>query len=363
VLAQKLGVTAHYLETGGKLPDTEARELKLGEAELLLRLDGNVAEAEAKLRDVLEDAIAHGDARDSVRARMSLGLVAGNRGDHETAIAYLEEAVSEQWVTPTTYPNVFATLGHSYSSTDRNDKAAALLREALDDVLECTPVNGPSVARFATYLSYVLSDLREFDGARAAINQAVEYSAIADDSYTRVRLYWSNARLASASGDYDVARHSINRAIALLETTEDTAHLGRAHLLAAEIATADGDLDLGRDHLDQAESFVGPQSALQDRAWLHVQRALVLARAGEAPTAIDEATEAIELLGEDGDYTLRGCGHWALAEAYAAAGAASAARSAFAQASELIAPGSKYSDNFVSAWMRLFPADAEAGVS
>jgi hypothetical protein len=35
---------------------------------------------------------------------------------------------------------------------------------------------------------------------------------------------------------------------------------------------------------------------------------------------------------------------------------------AFAQASELIAPGSKYAPNFVSAWLRLFPADAEAAV-
>src|SRR5271163_2776245 len=45
VLAEKLGVTADYLETGRNLPDSEVRAMKLGEAELILRLDGEVAVA------------------------------------------------------------------------------------------------------------------------------------------------------------------------------------------------------------------------------------------------------------------------------------------------------------------------------
>jgi tetratricopeptide (TPR) repeat protein len=175
-----------------------------------------------------------------------------------------------------------------------------------------------------------------------------------------MRVYWSNARLASLSGDYDVARLSIMRAIALLEETEDRAHLGRAHLLAAEIAIADDDLAAASMHLDAAETSVGPANNRQDRAWLRVQRAFVNARNGDAAAAIDEATEAIGVLGEDGDVTLRGCGHWALGEAYAAAGATSAARIAFKQASDLIAPGSKYSERFVDRWSRQFPADIGA---
>jgi transcriptional regulator with XRE-family HTH domain len=363
-LAPKLGVTAHYLETGQDLPDTEARELRLGEAELALRLDGDADLAEATLREVLGDATAQGDVRNAVRARIGLGLAAAYRGDHEEAVALLEECVSEPWVTPLLYPDVFATLGHSYISAGRGARAAAdLFARALADLAASSQAHGPSVVRFATYQSYALADLGDLKGARAAINQALRHAVDAHDAYTRIRLYWSNARLSSIAGDLDVARLSINRAIALLETTEDTAHLGRAHLLAAEIATADGDLGRAHDHLDAAESFVSSASDLQDRAWLRLQQAFVNARSDDAARAIDEATEAVELLGEDGDETLRGCGHWALGEAYAAAGATSAARSAFAQASDLIAPGSKYAGSFVSAWMRLFPADAEAGVS
>jgi transcriptional regulator with XRE-family HTH domain len=363
VLAEKLGVTADYLETGRNLPDTEARALKLGEAELILRLDGEVAVAEELLLEVLLDAVQHGDARDAVRARISLGLAAADRGDHEHAIEYLEGAVAEPWVTPLLYPDAFATPGHSYISAGRGAKPAAeLFSRAIDAIVASTPVNGSSVVRFATYLSYALSDLGDLEGARAAINEGLRYTAIADDEYTRVRLYWSNARLASLSGDHDLARLSIDRAIGLLSSTEDTAHLGRAHLLATEIATTDDDLELAREHLDTAQTFVGPTSQRQDYAWLRVQRALVNARTGNSAGAIDEASEAIQILGDDGDETLRGCGHWALGEAYASAGAASAARTAFKQASDLIAPGSKYSDSFVQAWARVFPADTPADV-
>jgi len=363
VLAAKLGVTADYLETGRNLPDTEARAMKLAEAELILRLDGDIAVAEELMLEVLLDAVQHGDARDAVRARISLGLAAADRGDHEHAIEYLEGAVAEPWVTPLLYPDAFATLGHSYISAGKGARPAAdLFSRAIDVLVAATPVNGSSVVRFATYLSYALSDLGDLEGARAAINEGLRYTAIADDEYTRVRLYWSNARLASLSGDHDLARLSIERAIALLSMTEDTGHLGRAHLLAAEIASTDDDLDLAREHLDAAQTFVGPTSQRQDYAWLRVQRALVNARTGDSAGAIDEASEAIQILGDDGDETLRGCGHWALGEAYAAAGAASAARTAFKQASDLIAPGSKYSDSFVQAWARVFPADTPADV-
>ena len=240
--------------------------------------------------------------------------------------------------------------------------AADLFSRAIDTLVAATPINGSSVVRFSTYLSYALSDLGDLEGARAAINEGLRYASLADDQYTRVRLYWSNARLASLSGDHDLARLSIERAIALLSTTEDTGHLGRAHLLAAEIATGDDELELAREHLDAAQTFVGPTSSRQDYAWLRVQRALVNARSGDSAGAIDEASEAIQILDGDGDETLRGCGHWALGEAYAAAGAVSAARTAFKQASDLIAPDSKYSDSFVRAWARVFPAETPADV-
>ena len=362
LLAPRLGVSVDYLETGAEQPDRVLRELRLGEAELSLRLDGDAARAEAILNQALREAVARGDVRGIARARSGLGLAAAHRGDHDRAVELLELVIADTGVTPFTHASVYATLGHSHVCAGRPAEGAAILKSALADLLSAPVQNGPAIVRFATYLSYALSDLGDLSGARAAISEAASYAALAHDPYTAMRVFWSNARLASLSGDYDLARLSIDRAIALLEETEDRGHLGRAHLLAAEIAIGDDDLAAAGVHLDAAETMVGSASNIQDRAWLRVQRALVNARSGDAASAIDEATEAIEILGADGDKTLRGCGHWALGEAYAAAGATSAARASFKQASDLIAPGAKYAESFVESWSRLFPADIEADV-
>jgi transcriptional regulator with XRE-family HTH domain len=359
MLAPRLGVSVDYLETGTETTEPALLDLTLGEAELLLRIDGDVDGAEAMLAAALEDAASRGDAHDVARARSGLGLAAAHRGDHRQAVELLEVVVAEPWIAPSTHPNVYATLGHSLVCSGRPAEGAEVLQAALDELLAATPVHAAGVVRFATYLSYARSDAGDLPGARAAIGEAVSYATRLDDPYAAMRVYWSNARLAALGGDHDMARLSIGRAIALLEETEDRAHLGRAHLLAAEIAFDDDDLRTADVHLDAAEASIGAGNSLQDRAWLRVQRALVQARSGNAPAAIDEATEAIELLGADGDETLRGCGHWALGEAYAAAGATSAARGAFKQASDLLAPGAKYAESFVASWSRLFPADIE----
>src|SRR3989442_8201641 len=55
MLARKLGVSVEYLETGREIGEAEARELKLADAELELRLGDDTAAAEQTLREVLEE--------------------------------------------------------------------------------------------------------------------------------------------------------------------------------------------------------------------------------------------------------------------------------------------------------------------
>jgi len=361
VLARALDVSVEYLETGRELPDAAARELRLGQAELALRLEHDAATAEEIFARVLAEATEAADARAAARAKLGLGLVAAHRGDHPAAIALLEPAVGEPWVTPQTYPDAYATLGHSYTSAGRGEDGVRLLRDALADVVARRPADGATIVRFASYLSYALADLGDLEGARTALAAALRHVDKPEDAYSRIRLYWSNARLASLAGDHDTARLSINRAIALLEASEDTASLARAHVLAAELAVYENDLDDARTHLEAAS--MGPEAAAQDRAWFALQAALVEARSGNAAAAIDHATDAVELLDDGEDPTLRGRAQWALGEALAAAGSHGAARLAFARASELIPAGSKYASAFVAAWSRTFRADAESGIS
>src|SRR5712691_4100321 len=55
MLAAKLGVSVEYLETGRDLRESEERELKLGDAELEIRLAKDTQAAEAKLEAVLQE--------------------------------------------------------------------------------------------------------------------------------------------------------------------------------------------------------------------------------------------------------------------------------------------------------------------
>src|ERR1700704_2933447 len=55
-LAQKLGVSVEYLETGRDIREVDDRELKLADAELQLRLDSDTVSAEQKLEEVLAEA-------------------------------------------------------------------------------------------------------------------------------------------------------------------------------------------------------------------------------------------------------------------------------------------------------------------
>src|SRR5213592_3051388 len=55
-LAQKLGVSVEYLETGRDIREVDDRELRLADAELELRLTEDFRAAEEKLQAILDEA-------------------------------------------------------------------------------------------------------------------------------------------------------------------------------------------------------------------------------------------------------------------------------------------------------------------
>lgn len=352
-LARNLGVSAIYLETGREVAGDEIRDMALTEAELALRLGDDQAGAEKRVRQLLKEAVEAGDIRAGTRARLVLGLMTAGRGEHDEAIARLERVVEEPWVTPLTHPDAFVTLGHSYTAAGEPKECIKLFRRILKDLARRQPINATAIVRFSTYLSFVLVDVGDLDGARVALSRALRHAAeIPDDPYTKVRLYWSSARLASNLGDYPTAQDQINQAIMLLRETEDQTHLARAHLLAAEISIWDDDLPRADDHLTAAAAILPTGATTEDKAYLAVQQAFVLARRGAGAIAVDAARAAVELLGDDEDATIRGRAQWALAEALAGVDEQEASQLAFTRAAELIPPESKHSARFLTAWQQ-----------
>ncbi len=334
-LARTFAVSVLYLETGSETPTEEDRELRLSDAELELRLAKEPGGAENTLRELLEEATEAGDAGAATRARSALGLAALRRGDHRAAIEHLEVAVTSPRVTPLSHPDVYGTLGRSYVSAGTPVKAVDLFERCLDELEETAPESSAVYVRFGTYLSYALSDIGEFAHAHEVVSKALERAGDVVDPYTRVRLYWSQARLSAAQGDTQDALANLRRAIALLEATEDTRHLGRAHLLCAEILTFGGEAKDAGSHLDLAERLLGSRPDAEDLYWLRAEQARRAAQLGDADQAVARAREALALIG-DTDPATQGTAYWALAEGLARKGDAEAADDAFQQAVELL---------------------------
>jgi tetratricopeptide (TPR) repeat protein len=341
MLARKLGISADYLETGSELGDAEQRELRLADAELKLRLGDDPGSAEETLSEVLDEAVAAGDLPAAARARTALGLAAAQAGDDGRAVALLEEATESGLLTARGRPDVYATLGRSYAALGTPSRAVELFERCLAEVSEQAPDDTAAQVRFATYLSYALSDMGDLDRAEAVIRDALERSEGTADPYTRVRLYWSLARLSEYEGRYGSALDYVRRAIALLEATEDSLHLARAHLLAAWIIGSQGNADQTGRHLDLAERLLGPNAEAIDLAQLRIEQAKRAALLADGDEAVRRAREARELL--RGNHGLeQGSASWALAEGLALQGDIDAAVEEFGRAVDELGEGRRW---------------------
>jgi tetratricopeptide (TPR) repeat protein len=339
-LARKLGVTAEYLETGNDIDDTEARELHIADAELALRLL-DAGEAERTLHTLLEDCIRAGDAANGARVRIALGFAAAERGDHARAVTRLEDALRDERPCAADRIDVYATLGRAYAAVGTPERAVRLFEDCLEDVADTVEEDSPAYIRYASLLSYALSDMGDLARAEAVVKDALDRAQAVDDPYMRVRLYWSLARLSEMEGKSAAALQYIRRAIALLEATDDTLHLARAHVLCALIMTSQGDGSGAQTHLDQAERLFGSSPSTDDVVQLHVERARASAALGLGAKAVTLARQAIDKLGDQRPAEL-GAAFWALGEGLTLEGEIDAATEAFRRSVDLLADNRRW---------------------
>ncbi len=313
-LAPKLGVSVEYLETGRDLSDRDQRELRLAEAELTLRLEQDSAKAEAEFSALVVEAQTAGDSETAARARAGLGELADRRGDFATAIAELEQVRAAGVLSPLVHADLYATLARAYSASGQPRRAVELLEDCLSQVQAQAPEDISAEVRFATYLSYALSDLGELERAKSVVGLALGRAQEEPDPYSRVRLYWSLARLALMEGKPRSALRQIQRAIGLLEATEDTRQLARAHLSCGEILIDDDDPEQAQGHFELAEKLLGEHADAADLAWLYSEQARAALLLGEDEPAEQLARRALSLLA-GGDPLKRARAYATLAEA------------------------------------------------
>jgi len=334
-LAQKLGVAVEYLETGRDIREVDDRELKLANAELELRLESETDVAEKKFEEVLADARNAGDRASAGRAAIGLGLAAAHRGNYLDAVERLESALEYERVPPHVRSDVYSTLGQSYSALGAPDRAARLLEQCLTEVTEAAPEDVTLQVQYATYLSYALSDAGEYERATEVVRDALQRAGESADGYTRIRLYWSLARVAAIEGRAADALNHIRRAIALLEVTDNTLQLARGYLLSAGIESAEGRVEETREHLRIAGQLLGPAPEPADLGVLRIGQSRLAALEDDGEQAVAFARDALAILGDFHGGEL-GSACWALAQGLALQGDIQGAVDSYRRAVDLL---------------------------
>jgi transcriptional regulator with XRE-family HTH domain len=311
-LSQKLGVSVEYLETGRDIREVDDRELRLTDAELELRLEGDTREAEQKLEKLLDESRAAGDRTSATRAAIGLGFAAAYRGNHLDAVERLETALAEEPPSAQMRPDVYSTLGQSYAALGAADRAARLFERCLDEVSETAPADLTIRVRYATLLSYALSDAGEYDRARSVVMDALNESGSLGDPHSRIRLLWAVSRVAAIEGRSAEALQHIRKAMALLEATDDTLQLARGYLLAAGIESSEKRADETRELLGAAERLLAPHAESRDIGMLRIGQSRLASLEGDGERAVDAARDALAIFG-DSHGGEQGAACWALA--------------------------------------------------
>jgi transcriptional regulator with XRE-family HTH domain len=336
-LAQKLNVSVEYLETGRDTRDVDERELRLADAELDLRLGGDIAVAEEKIAAVLDDAVAAGDPGSADRARIALGLAAARRGDHLEAVERLEAALgsSRDAPRPHTRPELYTTLGRSYTALGAADRAVALFGRCLSQATDAVPDDSTARIRYASLLSLALRDAGEPERAAAVLVDALARVDEQGGPSSRARNYQLVARSSAETGERTDALDYVRDANALLRAAEDDLTLARAYLLAARVELRDGNAAAVRRYLEHAQSLLGPTPAPGDEATLRICESRLAALDGDADRAVETARTALKLLGDfNGD--TRGAAALALAKGLELEGDDDGAEAAYRRAVDLL---------------------------
>lgn len=330
MLARKLGVPPEYLETGEQVPPAARRELRVGDAELELRLGRDLTKAEAVFRE--ETRVTAADSALGARARAGLGLLAARRNEPRVAIPLLEAATASGHLTVQTHPDVYEVLGEMFVAADQTADAVALFKTCLREARERAPEDAALRTRFSVCLAAAHSAAGALERARSTLADATEAVRDLPVPQGRTRVYWMRGIQAWQEADSETALAYIRRAIGLLEAGEDTLRLARAHMVAGRMLTLDARPDEAALHLRQAERMFTLGATPIDLGILRGEEAKVAAHRGDAETALALAAEADALLGDDARY--RSNVRHAYAAAHAAAGSTTEAERNYRQALE-----------------------------
>jgi ATP/maltotriose-dependent transcriptional regulator MalT len=133
---------------------------------------------------------------------------------------------------------ILAHLGVALREAGHHTEAAAVLRDAIDDL---PGLGSPHGLAFAlVHLAHTRLDLGEADGVPALLAEADEVARRAQNPRCQAWAAWGRARVAYARGDATVAVDECRRAVELLEEREFPWARARLWSFMADCAEAAG---------------------------------------------------------------------------------------------------------------------------
>jgi len=201
-------------------------------------------------------------------------------------------------VSPATRPDAYASLGRSYATVGKADRAVEIFEDCLERLRDESPDDVAMQIRFAGYMANALTDSGDFARANVVLQDAVARTDASMEPYTRIRLYWGLGRLAMNEGRPQQSLEYFRRAVSLLEATEDTLHLARAYLSCGWVMIEAGDAEAAGAQLDRADRLLGAQAEEIDVVMLRTYQARRAVALGQPGEAISLAREALERAGD-----------------------------------------------------------------
>jgi tetratricopeptide (TPR) repeat protein len=282
-LAERLDADAQELATGVTHDATDP----LLDAELAVRLGeaSEAAEAERLLAQTLEES----DLRSQVRARVVLGQIAFERGQHRRVIELLE-GLAPQMLDAKQSAAVADTLGRAYAMVGELESAIAVFERAHEvarsrnDALE--------TIRFSVLLANALIDGGSYGKASEVLGHALAMTADSADPIIRARLWWSQSRLHANQNDSETAARYARRALETLELTENTTYTARAHQLLAQIELDRGNTDEAVRLLDAGYPLIVQSGNRYHIGLFRLEQARAFAQQGQKEEAAALAMDA-----------------------------------------------------------------------
>ena len=229
---------------GSRSAEAEERKL-LREAAVALRSD-RVRVAHQLYADALEAA-----ADDETRAEAleGLGHVAHRSGRPREALRLFEDSLRLSGKEPWDRLELAEPIGRSYAAVGEIDRATTIFLQCV----RSAKAEGDRAAqvRFASLLSYALTDQGKFEEAEYALEDVLEAGAESNDPRLSALVEWAQARLRGEQGRTEVAVEHARAALELLKPTDHTKFLATTHELLAslynDLGRAEEALDLLRD--------------------------------------------------------------------------------------------------------------------